>query len=83
MVLPYSSHALIPLFSSSSSCLFSLVNNKKNAVTDVTARVSAGFNLAVVTTGDYTKSAHELAEANSVKLLSHHDIPRFDDIFST
>ena len=50
----------------------------------VAAKSLYGFShLAVVTTGDYTKSAHELAEANSVKLLSHHDIPRFDDIFST
>ena len=47
------------------------------------AKLPYGFSyIAVVATSDYTKSGHELAEANSVKLLSHHDLPRFDDVFS-
>lgn len=50
----------------------------------MTAKLPYGFSyIAVVATSDNTKSAHELAEANSVKVLSHHDLPRFDDIFST
>jgi len=37
--------------------------------------------VAVLTNAGYTKSARELAQTCDVRLLSHYDIPRFDELF--
>lgn len=57
------------------------VGNK--AVQEINA-AKAHFNLdkvAVLTSAGYTKSARELAQTCDVELLSHYDIPRFDQLF--
>ena len=57
------------------------VGNK--AVQEINA-AKAHFNLdkvAVLTNAGYTKSARELAMTCDVQLLSHYDIPRFDELF--
>ena len=57
------------------------VGNK--AVQEINA-AKAHFNLdkvAVLTNAGYTKSARELAQTCDVLLLSHYDIPRFDELF--
>lgn len=37
--------------------------------------------VAVLTNAGYTKSARDLAQTCNVRLLSHYDIPRFDELF--